>query len=82
MQIKFKDVTKEYEGSLKALDKVSFEVDRGEFIFIVGESGAGKSTLIKLLIREELPSTGMITVDKDDVSMLQGDGIAALSTLK
>lgn len=78
MQIVFKNVTKEYEGGLKALDKVSFEIERGEFVFIVGESGAGKSTLVKLLIREEFPSEGKVFVNKEDVSALKGDQIAAL----
>jgi cell division transport system ATP-binding protein len=58
-QIEFKNVTKEYEDD-KVLNKVSFGIDEGEFVFIVGSSGAGKSTLIKLLIREEFPTDGEV----------------------
>jgi len=78
MQINFKKVTKEYDQGLKALDNLSFEIERGDFVFIVGESGAGKSTLVKLLIREELPSSGQIMVEDEDVSLFFGDQVSAL----
>ena len=58
--IEYKNITKEYGTKKKVLDKVSFKVDEGEFLFIIGPSGAGKSTLVKLLIREEDPSKGDI----------------------
>jgi cell division transport system ATP-binding protein len=58
--IKFDQVTKEYNGQCLALDEVSLEVAKGEFITVVGKSGAGKTTLIKLLLREERPSQGEI----------------------
>ena len=51
-------VSKIYEPHVKALDDVSFTVEKGEFLFITGPSGAGKSTLLKLLFREESPTTG------------------------
>lgn len=61
--IEFKNVTKIYEDSgVKALDNVSFKIEKGEFVFLVGPSGAGKSTLTELIIKEELPTEGEITV--------------------
>jgi len=57
--IKFEDIAKEYNG-LAALSEINLEIKEGEFLFLVGPSGAGKTTLIKLLIREELPTTGEI----------------------
>ena len=59
-QIEFRNITKEYEQGDKVLDKVSFSINEGEFVFVVGPSGAGKSTLIKLLIREEVPTEGEV----------------------
>lgn len=76
--ISFLQVTKEYANGIRALDDVNFNVDQGEFVFIVGASGAGKSTLLKMLIREELPSQGRILVDEDDVTKLPGSKIPSL----
>ncbi|WKZ30972.1 MAG: ATP-binding cassette domain-containing protein [Candidatus Dojkabacteria bacterium] len=61
--IKFDKVSKVYKGSINALDDVTFNVDEGEFFFVVGTSGAGKSTIIRLLIRQELPTTGDIAFE-------------------
>ena len=61
--IEFKNVTKIYEtGHVKALDNISFKINKGEFVFLVGPSGAGKSTLTELIIKEELPTSGEISV--------------------
>ncbi|OGC47453.1 hypothetical protein A2886_03450 [candidate division WWE3 bacterium RIFCSPHIGHO2_01_FULL_42_13] len=59
-QIEYKNITKDYDVDDRVLDNVSFKVEKGEFVFLVGPSGAGKTTLIKLLIREELPTEGEI----------------------
>ncbi|MBI3590372.1 MAG: cell division ATP-binding protein FtsE [Candidatus Melainabacteria bacterium] len=67
--IQFVNVTKIY-GELKALDDVSFEIGSGEMVFVVGPSGAGKSTLMKLLYREEKPTSGQVFVSSVDVSRL------------
>src|SRR2546427_2413755 len=60
--ISVQHVSKLYRGSVAALDDVSVEVEKGEFVFIVGPSGSGKSTFIRLLLKEEEPSKGDIYV--------------------
>ena len=70
--IDFEHVSKEYKrGGKLALEDVNFHVDDGEFVFLLGHSGAGKSTLLKLLLREELPSEGTVTVLGKDVARLR-----------
>ncbi len=60
--IELRNITKCYNGSFTALDAVNLTISDGEFVFIVGGSGAGKSTLTKLLIAEEKPTSGTLTV--------------------
>ncbi len=57
------DVTKIYKDGHLALDKISIEIEQGEFVFVCGQSGAGKSTLIRLLFREEAVSSGEIIIN-------------------
>lgn len=66
-------VTKEYEGkeSHQALDDVSFTVNRGDFVFIVGPSGSGKSTLIRLMLKEISPTKGKIMVAGKNLASLK-----------
>ena len=73
-----KDVTKVYPSKVVALDHVDIDIKKGEFVFIVGQSGAGKSTFIKLLLREELPTTGEITVNGRNVVKMKPNEVPYL----
>ena len=68
--IRFETVTKTYKGEVIALREASAEIQRGEFVFLVGPSGSGKSTFIRLINREEVPDAGKILVAGKDVSSL------------
>lgn len=67
----FQNVTKTYSHGQNALDKVSFKIQPGEFVSIVGRSGAGKSTVVKLLIAEEKPTKGQIFFGSYEVNKLR-----------
>jgi cell division transport system ATP-binding protein len=68
--IVFDGVTKIYEPDVAALRDVSFVIDKGDFVFIVGASGSGKSTIVKLLLKEVEPSRGRIIVGGRDLGRL------------
>ncbi|HOK35025.1 MAG TPA: ATP-binding cassette domain-containing protein [Candidatus Paceibacterota bacterium] len=66
----FKNVSKSYHGNL-ILDNISFEIENGEFVSLVGRSGVGKTTILKLLIREEKPTKGRIFFEDKDINKLK-----------
>jgi len=66
----FDNVSKKYDQDIIALEDIHFEIDKGEFSFLVGPSGAGKTTLLRLLIREELPTSGNILFEDIEVPKL------------
>jgi cell division transport system ATP-binding protein len=68
--IVFEAVTKVYEPDVIALQDVSFVIDKGEFVFVVGPSGSGKSTVVRLLLKELEPTRGRILVSGRDLSRL------------
>lgn len=69
--IEFEKVTRVYKNQVRALDDVSFHIQKGEFVFLIGESGAGKSTLIKMLLREEIPTAGRVLFQGDDIAKIR-----------
>ena len=69
--IKLRGVSLVYPNGVRALDDVDLEIEKGSFVFLVGHSGTGKSSLLKLLYREELPSSGQVVVDDIRVDTLR-----------
>ena len=66
--IDFIDVEKTYKSGVEALKGVSFTIEDGEFVFVIGKSGSGKSTLLKCITCEETPTAGKVTIDNFDIS--------------
>jgi len=68
--IHFYRVSKHYPGGQRALDEITFQIERGEFAFLTGPSGAGKTTLLRLIFRQEIPTSGQILVNGRNVASL------------
>ncbi len=76
--IEFVNVKKEYNHGVVALDNVCLNIGKGEFAFLVGPSGSGKSTFLKLMIKEEEPTSGKILIDGRDIGKLKPKDIPFL----
>jgi cell division transport system ATP-binding protein len=69
--IRLQDVSKVYPaGARPALDSVTMNIDKGEFVFLIGQSGSGKTTVLRLLLREEVADEGVVTVNGRNLSKL------------
>lgn len=76
--INFDNVSKQYKNSnTPALDGINLNIEQGEFVFLVGQSGSGKSSLLRLLLKEEKPSAGTVTVDGINVAKLPNRKVPA-----
>lgn len=76
--IELKNVTKQYKNGVTALYDFNLEIEKGDFVFIIGGSGSGKSTLIKLLYREEKPTSGTIKLGGINVGKLRNGNVYKL----
>jgi cell division transport system ATP-binding protein len=66
-----KDVWKAYPNNVKAINGITINIGKGEFVYVVGPSGAGKSTFIKLMYREEKPTKGDIFIDETNLATMK-----------
>jgi len=69
--IEFKNVCKKYSTGTEAVHNANFRINKGDFAFLVGSSGSGKSTLIKLILKEEKPTSGNIIINGKDTTFLK-----------
>jgi len=76
--IVFEDVRKVYEPDVVALQRATFVIEKGEFVFVVGPSGSGKSTIIRLLLKELEPTSGRIIVGGRDLTRLKRSKVPML----
>ena len=75
--ITFDNVTKIYEkGQNPAIDHISLNIEKGEFVFIVGNSGSGKTTMIELMLKELSPTSGKITINGHNLNRMRSSRIA------
>lgn len=74
--IRFENISKSYSKRIQALDNINFTIEDGEFVFLIGPSGAGKTSIMKLLLKEEKPSSGAIYVAGKDITNLRRSQIA------
>ncbi len=76
--IEFRNVNKTYNTGTEAVKNANFRIEKGEFAFLIGASGSGKSTLIKLILKEEEPSSGSIIINGKDTTFLKQNRVPYL----
>ena len=76
--IEFRNVNKTYSTGTEAVKNANFVINKGEFAFLVGQSGSGKSTLIKLILKEEEPTSGNIIINGKDTTFLKQNRVPFL----
>ncbi|KAF0134324.1 MAG: cell division ATP-binding protein FtsE [Candidatus Saganbacteria bacterium] len=76
--IDLKNISKVYANGVEALFDINLHIGKEEFVFIVGPSGAGKTTIMKMLYREELPTSGQVIVDRVNVTELTAEQVPYL----
>ncbi len=76
--IRMREVTKLYPGNHVALDNVTVDIEKGEFVFLVGPSGSGKSTFVRLVLKELEPTKGKIFVAGRDIGQLRSSNVPYL----
>ena len=76
--IEFKNVYKTYSTGTEAVNNANFRIEKGDFAFLVGASGSGKSTLIKLILKEEEPTSGNIIINGKDTTFLKAKRVPYL----
>lgn len=69
--IEFKNVSKKYATGTVAVDNANFTIEKGEFAFLIGDSGSGKSTMIKMMLKEEDPTSGNIIINGRDITKIK-----------
>ena len=76
--IEFKNVSKTYHTGTAAVKNANFTIEKGDFVFLVGQSGSGKSTLIKLILKEEDATEGKILINRKDITHLKQNRVPYL----
>ena len=76
--IEIRNVSKTYDTGSKAIKNANFTIEKGEFVFLVGSSGSGKSTIIKLILKEEEPTSGNIIINGKDTTFLKASRVPYL----
>ena len=73
--IQIRNVNKKYKTGVTAIRDLTLDIEKGEFVFVIGSTGCGKSTLIKMLYREEKPTSGKIMIGGIDVARLRNNKV-------
>ncbi|GGH88900.1 cell division transport system ATP-binding protein [Pullulanibacillus pueri] len=76
--IEMQDVWKSYANGVMAVNGITVKIEKGEFVYVVGQSGSGKSTFIKLMYREEVPNRGKIIIDGTDITTMKNKDVPFL----